>query len=229
MNSIKLEDLQQMELFQKVKLESLQVLCEIGVKKSYKRGEHIYRDKEKITNLYVVKSGKVALYKLSESAQKKIIFILGSNKIINALTLDDLPSSVNCEIFEDAEILCFDIYKFIELMKSDFDITKIIINSLAIKVRRLYRQSKNSIPIKIEKRLAAKLWKLSKDYGVEVEEGTLINLNISVTYLADMFGAQRETVSRALKILINEGLVINKNKKFTVVDRKKLSEFFKGS
>lgn len=229
MNSIKLEDLQHMELFQKVKLESLQVLCEIGVKKSYKRGEHIYRDKEKITNLYVVKSGKVALYKLSESAQKKIIFILGSNKIINALTLDDLPSSVNCEIFEDAEILCFDIYKFIELMKSDFDITKIIINSLAIKVRRLYRQSKNSIPIKIEKRLAAKLWKLSKDYGVEVEEGTLINLNISVTYLADMFGAQRETVSRALKILINEGLVINKNKKFTVVDRKKLSEFFKGS
>lgn len=229
MNSIKLEDLQHMELFQKVKLESLQVLCEIGVKKSYKRGEHIYRDKEKITNLYVVKSGKVALYKLSESAQKKIIFILGSNKIINALTLDDLPSSVNCEIFEDAEILCFDIYKFIELMKNDFDITKIIINSLAVKVRRLYRQSKNSIPIKIEKRLAAKLWKLSKDYGVEVEEGTLINLNISITYLADMFGAQRETVSRALKILINEGLVINKNKKFIVVDRKKLSEFFKGS
>lgn len=229
MNSIKLEDLQHMELFQKVKLESLQVLCEIGVKKSYKRGEHIYRDKEKITNLYVVKSGKVALYKLSESAQKKIIFILGSNKIINALTLDDLPSSVNCEIFEDAEILCFDIYKFIELMKNDFDITKIIINSLAVKVRRLYRQSKNSIPIKIEKRLVAKLWKLSKDYGVEVEEGTLINLNISITYLADMFGAQRETVSRALKILINEGLVINKNKKIIVVDRKKLSEFFKGS
>lgn len=229
MDNIKISDLEKTELFVKVKSETLKTLCEIGVKRIYKKGEHIYRDKEKINNLYIVKSGKVALYKLSESAQKKIVFILGNNKVINALTLDDLPSSINCEVFEEAEILCFDISKFIEVMKNDFELTKIIIDSLAIKVRRLYRQSKNSIPIKIEKRLAAKLWKLSKDYGVEVENGTLINLNMSITYLADMFGAQRETISRALKILINEGLIINQNKKITVIDRKKLSEFFKGN
>lgn len=229
MDRIKLSEIQEMSLFSNLGLDTLKILCEIGIKRSYKKGEHVYRDKEEMNNLYVVKSGKVSLYKLSESAQKKIVFILGKNKIINAFTFNNLPSSINCEIFEDAEILSFDIPKFIDVMKSDFELTKIILDSLAIKVRRLYRQSKNSIPIKIERRLAAKLWKLSKDYGVEVENGTLINLNISVTYLADMFGAQRETISRALKILIKEGLILNENKKITVIDRNKLSEFFRGN
>lgn len=229
MKRIRISDLEKMELFSNVGRETLKALSEIGIKRIYKKGEHIFRDKEKVSNLYIVKSGKVALYKLSESAQKKIIFILGENKVINALILDNLPASINCEAFEEAEILSFDTNKFVEIMKNDFELTKIIINSLAIKVRRLYRQSKNSIAIKVEKRVAAKLWKLSKDYGVEVDKGTLINLNVSVTYLADMFGAQRETISRALKILVNKGLILNENKQITVVNRERLAEFFKGN
>ena len=113
-------------------------------------------------------------------------------------------------------------------MKNDFELTKIFIKSQAIKVRRLYRQMKNSTPIKVEKRVAAKLWKLAKDYGEEVEDGTLINLNISVTYLADMFGAPRETISRALKFLTKEELITHDNKKIIIRDKDRLSKFFKG-
>ena len=126
---------------------------------------------------------------------------MGDNTVINDVIIDELPASINCEVFEDAEILCFKREAFIGLMNEDFELSTIIINSLALKVRRLYRQSKNTISIKVEKKLAAKLWKLSKDYGIEVEEGILINLNLSITYLADMLGIPRETISRALKIL----------------------------
>ena len=79
----------------------------------------------------------------------------------------------------------------------------------------------------MKKELQQNYGKLSKDYGIEIEEGTLIDLNITVTYLADMFGAPRETISRSLKILKNEGLIINKNKKIIVLDREKLVKFFK--
>ena len=112
-------------------------------------------------------------------------------------------------------------------MKKDFELTKIIISSLTKKVRRTYRQLKNSTPIKVEKRVAAKLWKLSKDYGVQVKEGTLIDLNISITYLADMFGTPRETISRAIKLLQQKELIIYENKKIIVKDREVLSDFFK--
>ncbi|MGL5379532.1 Crp/Fnr family transcriptional regulator [Clostridium sp.] len=228
MKTLQVEQLEKMELFKDVSKKTLENLASIVDVNCYLKGNHIFRDKEKVNKIYIVYSGKVALYKLNESAQKKIIFILGKNKIINAVVLDDLPASVNCEVFENAEILSFNKEKFIELMKADFELTKIVIQSLSIKVRRLYRQLKNSTPIKVEKRVAAKLWKLSKDYGVEVKEGILIDLNISITYLADMFGLPRETISRAIKALKEEGLIIMKNKQIIIVNAKKLAYFFKG-
>lgn len=220
--------LYKMELFDKVSEETKEALSEFGETKCYLKGSHIFMDKEKINKIYIVYSGKVALYKLNESAQKKIVFILGNNSIINAVVLDDIASSINCEVFEKAEILSFEKSRFEEVMKSDFELTKIVISSLTRKVRRLYRQLKNSTPIKVEKRVAAKLWKLSKDYGLKVENGTLIDLNVSITYLADMFGAPRETISRALKILQEKDLIILEKKKIVVKNRDKLSKFFKG-
>ena len=220
--------LEKMELFNKISKNTKEALADFGESKCYIKGSHIFRDKEKVNKIYIVYSGKVALYKLNESAQKKIVFILSENSIVNAVVLDDLPASINCEVFEKAEILAFDKVKFEEVMKSDFELTKIVISSLTIKVRRLYRQLKNSTPIKVEKRVAAKLWKLSKDYGVKVENGTLIDLNVSITYLADMFGAPRETISRALKLLQEKDLIICEKKKIIIKDRDNLSKFFKG-
>lgn len=228
MAKITTKDLGRMDIFKGLSEETLGQLSEYCELKEYKKGKHVFRDKEVVSRIYIVCSGKVSLYKMNESAQKKIVFILGPSKIINDYAIDDLPSSVNCEVFETAEILSIDKNKFLEIMKNDFELTKIFIKSQAIKVRRLYRQMKNSTPIKVEKRVAAKLWKLAKDYGEEVEDGTLINLNISVTYLADMFGAPRETISRALKFLTKEELITHDNKKIIIRDKDRLSKFFKG-
>ena len=132
--------LSEFSLFSQVNKNTIFKLNEICFVKELKKGEHLFRDKEVIKNIYVVKSGKVALYKQSESAQKKVIFILGKDTIVNEVIIDDLPSSINCEAFEKAEILCFDRMLFLDIMKDDFELSKIIINSLAMKVRRLYRQ-----------------------------------------------------------------------------------------
>ncbi|MBS5950043.1 MAG: Crp/Fnr family transcriptional regulator [Clostridium sp.] len=228
MREVYLEAISNMEIFKNIAKSSIEDLADICEIKCYQKGRHIFRDKEVIKKIFIVYKGKVALYKLNESAQKKIIFILGEEDIINAVVLDDLPASINCEAFDNVEILAFDKEKFQEVMAKDFELTKIIMSSLTIKVRRLYRQLKNSTPIKVEKRVAAKLWKLSKDYGVKIEDGVLIDLKISITYLADMFGASRETISRALKILQDNDLIIIDRRKIIVKDRDKLSNYFKG-
>jgi len=221
-------DLEVLSLFSSLKEETLRKLCHIGSKKTFKKGDHIFRDKEEVSSVYVVLRGHVALYKLNEYGQKKVIFILGKDKIINEVILDNSPASINCEVFEDSEVLAFDKIKLMEIMKDDFQLTQNILNSFAKKVRRLYRQLKNSTHIKIERKVAAKLWKLAKDYGIETKDGILIDLDISITYLADMFGAPRETISRAMKVLQEEELIIYKNKKLIISDKNKLSDYFKG-
>ena len=153
---INLEDLKKVKLFDYIGNDTLLKLSEIGNKVAFKKGEHIFRDKDTISSIYIILSGKVALYKLNEAAHKKVIFILGEG-VINEVILEDMKSSINCEIFESAEILTFDKKRFINIMSEDFELTKIILNSMALKIRRLYRQMKNATPLKIEKRLAAKL------------------------------------------------------------------------
>ena len=228
MNKISVEELRELELFKNLKTETLLKLSTIGIKVVARKGQHIFRDKEEVNTVYIVLKGKISLYKLSENSNKKVIFILGRDKIINEVILDDLPSSTNCEVFEEGELLTINRLDFLELMKEDFELTISVVNSLSIKVRRLYRQLKNTTPLKIEKKVAAKLWKLAKDYGVTTEDGILIDLNITITYLADLFGSQRETISRALGQLEDLKLIKFISKKIVIIDKDKLSYFFKG-
>lgn len=228
MKNISEEQLEGLEIFNGISKASLNKLRDFGEIRKYKAGSHLFRDKEDINTLYIVISGSVSLYKLNESGNKRVIFILGKGKMINDVIIQDLPTSINCEVFEEADILTYDKYIFLSIMEDDFLLSKNIICSLAIKVRRMYRQLKNATGvIRMEKRLAAKLWKLSKDYGVACDDGVLINMNISITYLADLLGSKRETISRSLKILLNENLIQYDNKKIKVVNQEKLSEFFK--
>lgn len=228
MKNISEEQLESLEIFNGISKASLNKLKNFGEIRKYKVGSHLFRDKEDVTTLYIVVSGSVSLYKLNESGNKRVIFILGRGKMINDVIIQDLPASINCEVFEEAQILSYDKYIFLDIMESDFLLSKNIICSLATKVRRMYRQLKNATGIiRMEKRLAAKLWKLSKDYGVACDDGVLININMSITYLADLLGSKRETISRSLKILLNENLIQYDNKKIKVVNQEKLSQFFK--
>lgn len=228
MKKITIEQLEELEIFNNISKTSYEKLAQLGEVKKYEAGTHIFRDKEEVTTLYVIVSGSVSLYKLNENGHKRVIFILGKGKMINDVIIQGLPASINCEVFEQAQILSYDKNTFLSIMERDFLLSKSIMCSLAMKVRRLYRQLKNTTgTIRMEKRLAAKLWKLSKDYGIKTENGTIINMNISVTYLADLLGSKRETISRAIKILIKENLIVYEDKKIKVINQNKLSEFFK--
>lgn len=228
MGRIGIEDLKNLELFKDLDGNIQKELTEKALRIKLEKGKHLFREREKVNTIYIVLKGKVSLYRISEDAQKRIIFILGENSIINEVILDDVAASINCEAFEEAVIIGIKKEDFLSIMSRDFNFTKKVINSMSKKIRRCYRQIKNTVAIKVDKRVAAKLWKLSKDYGIEREEGTEIALNITVTYLADMFGSPRETISRALKTLENEGLIQIKNRKFIIKNRDALAKYFKG-
>ena len=148
--------------------------------------------------------------------------------MINEVVLQGMTASVNCEVFETAQVLCFNKHEFLKIMEHDFTLTKGVLDSLSLKVRRMYRQLKNtSTALRGDKRVAAKLWKLSKDFGVAGPGGTTITLNLSITYLADLLGLKRETVSRQLKGLFQQGLICIANGRITILDCDKLGEFFK--
>lgn len=93
---------------------------------------------------------------------------------------------------------------------------------------RLGHQLKNTVgSIYMERKLAAKLWKLARDFGIERPEGIEIDINMTITFLADMLGAPRETTSKTCKALSDYGLISMKKKRITIVDPARVSHFYK--
>lgn len=207
---------------------SLAALSGSAALRRLKKGEHLFWDKEQVKYLYFVAEGSVSLYKQNSIGEKKVVFVYGPGQMLNEVMLQELPASISCEALSDCRILCFPIKAFTQVMSTDFGLTKAVMDSMAIKIRRLYRQLKNTTgSIRSDKRIAAKLWKLSQDHGVQHESGVRIDLDLTVTYLADMMGMKRETVSRQLKVLADAGLIEQAAAGFIVYDRDKLQDYFK--
>lgn len=214
--------------FEGVSSDTLRYLMQLGNVRCYRKGEHLFRDREATPFVFVILSGKASLYKIGESGQKKVAFILGPGELINEDIHPETTSSVSCEAFENLEVLCIEKTELKEWMKRDFGLTEIILNAGNRKIRRLYRQLKNTTGVlKMERRVAAKLWKLANDYGVDTPQGRTIDLDISITYLADLMGSPRETISRALKLLNTQKLIRQDKGRITIVDMDILSDYFK--
>lgn len=204
--------------------------------KKYKKGEFIFFEKDRVDKIYIIVSGKVSMHRYTQKAQKKVIYILGSGEIINEVIFDNLPASINAEIFEETMILEYSAINLKEIMSQDFELAYRVIQSTGRKVRRLYRQLKNTAPISLDKKVASKLWKLSKDYGMvcEIKDGSCdkkdcwigLEFKISITYLADMLGSTRETISRELKKLEGQGYIKWVDKRI-FVKREELRQFYR--
>lgn len=228
MSAINSKDIEQLISYIPLCQETAEALKVKSGKIYVKKGDILFNERDIVDRVYFVLVGKITMYKLGEVGHKKIVYILNSGEFINEVIFDGLTASISCEAFEDSEILYLLKNDLLKIMAEDFEFSKIIINSMGKKIRRLYRQLKNTIPMKIDKKLAAKLWKLSKDYGVETKEGTLINIEITITYLASMLGSARETISKCINKFERDGLISFQGKKLLIPDRKALSMYFRG-
>ena len=129
--------------------------------------------------------------------------------------------------FENSKIMRIKFEDFDSIMQSDYTLARNCILYMENRIRRLYRQLKNSVTSNLDKRLAAKLYRLGLEHGKDQEDGlVLISIDLSVTYLARTMGCQRESLSRALKILLERGIVKRKGKKF-YVNMKDTERYFK--
>lgn len=219
--------LKNIDVFKNIKISTIEELTKKGSVFKLDKKEVLFHEGEIVENVYFLISGKVSIYKMNEFGERKIIFILNQGDMINEVLINNSTTAVACKAFEKSEIVKFNIDDFIGIMQTDFNLVKNILDSLEKRNRRLYRQLKNSTYIKIEKKLAAKLYRLNREFGVDKGEWRLLDVKgITMTYLADMLGCKRETLSRAMKMLQNNGLVKVKGKKI-YIKPEELSAFFK--
>lgn len=221
------EALKKIIIFKNINSKTIEYIKQFSTLKLYKEKDHVFIDKDEIMNIYFIILGKAALYKINNFGDKKIIFIFDDGKILNEHSLQNIKVSISCEILEDSIIMSVPCNIFLKAMEKDFILSKSIIDSMSLNIRRLYRQLQNTTNnLECEKRLASKLLKLAKDNGICCENIVKINVPLTITYISETIGFRRETVSRQITKLSKLGFIEFKNNFIFIKDIEKLRNYF---
>lgn len=215
-------------LFQRASPETLELLEQCGRVRALARGEPIVQARQPQQDIYIQMSGKSMVYNLTHTGHRKILFIFGAGALLNEHVLNLNDAGTYCEAIEAGAVFAVPTSEFLRLMERDFGLTRGVLAAQERKVWRLSHQLKNTVgSIHLERKLAAKLWKLSRDFGLPGPEGIEIDVALSITVLADLLGAPRETTSRLCKKLMDHGLIKISGKRIFITSPEKMAHFYK--
>lgn len=239
------KSIDEVPLFQDVNPETVQRLKEMGKVVSMKKGAVCYRASEAQDNVYIMLDGKAIIYTLTRCGNRKIIFIYGSGALLNESIIKPDRTTVFCDTIAPSRVFVIQNRVFCKLMEEDFTLVRAVMAAQERKLWRTSHQLKNTLgSIYLEKKLAAKLWKLARDFGepvrsleaiqADLQQDTVptvhpvkIGLSLSITFLADLLGAPRETTSRLCKNLAGRGLITMEKRTIIVRNMDCLSNFYK--
>lgn len=193
----------------------------------YDNEKLLYLEGQEDIPIFIILEGNAILSKFSETGDEKILYIFRQGELINELALDGLRTSNSTRALKDAILLSVKASDLLELMLIYPQLNILVIKSLTKKVRRTQRQALNLGRLKTGQRIAAKLWKLSRDFGIQDNEGSLIDLNINRTDIAAMVGTSRETVSRFLSTLEKAKVITCRDNKIIIKDADELLKYVK--
>ncbi|MCI8312005.1 MAG: Crp/Fnr family transcriptional regulator, partial [Lachnospiraceae bacterium] len=220
--------LAQSRFFKELPKETLDFRWREGCVREFSNGSVLSHAGEIPVSVYIQLTGKSMIYNLTHAGRRKILFIFGSGVLLNEHVENVKASSCYCEMINKSKVLVISSAKFLQRMEKDFQLAKAVLVIQEWKMWRLCHQLKNTLGgIGLERKLAAKLWKLSRDFGVEREDGIEIDVDMSITFLADMLGTPRETASRLCTMLLNYGLIQRKKKRIIITNPKGMATFYK--
>lgn len=175
--------------------------------------------------LYVIIHGKVKISHSTPDGQEALLAILGSGDFFGELALlDDAPRSATAEAIEPTEVLTLHRHDFLSFLESNPSFVRHVLTVLSRRIRHLNSQISDIFFLDLPGRLARTLINLSKQHGVKTDQGVQIDLSMTQTDLAEMTGATRVSINKALGRFRRSGWVVVKGRRFTIVNQEALEE-----
>ena len=200
-------------------------LAEIAIHRRYRRGSVLFVQGEQAERCFTIVSGAVKISAYHPDGREAVLAVLGPGDVFGELALfDQSPRSADATAMEDSELLSIDAKGLHDAIS---DSPKLGLGMLRVLAERL-RQSNEAFQdiafFDVPGRVARRLADLADAHGTDGAEGIVIDFALSQESLAQMVGATRESVNKALALLKRRGLVARIGKRYVVSDVARLRE-----
>jgi CRP-like cAMP-binding protein len=163
------------------------------------KGSILFAEGDEGDHLYVILDGKIKLGTSSGDGRENLLSILGPGEMFGELSLfDPNPRTSTATAVTDAKLLSLGQAKLIPWLAENPKVALNLLASLAQRLRRTNDAVGDLVFSDVPGRVAKALIDLGERFGKQTDEGLLVNHDLTQEELAQLVGASRETVNKAL-------------------------------
>ena len=211
--------LSELTVFQDLSPREMEELNRVTIMSTVPKGRVFYRPEEPGEVLFILKEGRVQLYRISPEGKKLVISTLGPHTLFGEMALlGTKMHNTFAEAIEDSLIV----------IMSRTDLERLILNKPQVALRILevtgkrLTDAEGRLQNMAFKGIPARLASLLLTLADEQEDDTIVGLTHQD--LAESVGTYRETATQVLNDLKADGMIEIGRKRIKILDRARLGE-----
>jgi CRP/FNR family cyclic AMP-dependent transcriptional regulator len=216
------EFFKQIPLFSELGDRDLEKIIQVATKQKYHKDNIILIEEEVGSTMFIILSGRVKISRISDDGREVILSILSEGDFFGEMSLlDGHTRSASVTAIEESELLVIRREEFLQILR---DFPQIAINLLKELAQRIRKSDEHIKSLSLQDatgRVATTLLRIAEDSGV-FRRGQVEIAELPLQQdLANMAGTSRETISRVIKSLTEEGLLKKSSGKIIILDYEK--------
>jgi CRP/FNR family transcriptional regulator, cyclic AMP receptor protein len=188
------------------------------------RGTTLFQEGEPGDSLYIVLEGKVKLGRRSSDGRENLVAVMGPADQFGELSLfDPGPRTATAVVVTDARLARLPKQALQTWVQERPQIAIQLLHVIARRLRRTNTMLADLIFVDVPGRVAKQLLLLAQKFG-SVDGGQLrVTHDLTQEELAQLVGASRETVNKALADFASRGWLRLEGKSVVILDRERLA------
>jgi len=171
-----------------------------------RRGEVLFSEGDEGDRLYIVTEGKVKLGRTSSDGRENLLAILGPGQMFGELSLfDPGPRSATVTAVTDCTMQSLSHDELGQWLDGRPEVARGLLTQLAGRLRRANDVVADLVFSDVPGRVAKALLDLSSRFGRVADDGVHVHHDLTQEELAQLVGASRETVNKALADFASRG------------------------
>jgi len=210
-----LESLRAIPLFASVSLEDLETIASLLIPRRFPKHKTIVEEGFSGDYMYVIQKGRVKVTKFSGDGREKILDMLDEGSFFGEMSLlDSAPRSASVTAMTDVRILALARNDFMDVLSRSPGLALAVIRELTRRLREQDEQASSLSYQRVKQRTQGLFVRLAlEDSSLPDRRATPA---LTHQQIADMIGTSRETVTRAVKGLKEEGWLAQEGKQYLV-------------
>ena len=187
------------------------------------KGDTLFREGEPGDKMFMILDGKVKLGQSSADGRESLLAVMGPGEIFGELSLFDpgLRTSTATAL-TDAVVLGLSNEQLRPWLAGRPEVAAALLQALARRLRRTNEAMADLVFSDVPGRVAKALLDLGEKFGQVTGEGLMVTHDMTQEELAQLVGASRETVNKALADFAQRGWIRLESRQVTILDVERL-------